>query len=249
MSAQNVLLEKIEGHVAILTLNRPGHANALNRDLFLLIKHEMEVLDNDDNVRVTVITGAGDKAFCAGIDLKERARMPKDEIMPFRNEIIKPCFDAISRFSKPLIAAVNGAAFGGGAELALACDLRIASENGKFAQSEIRWGMIPGCGACQRLRMIVGTGRAKEIIFTGGVIDAGTAAQLGIFNRVIPKEQLVSETKALAMEISKKSLTALKQAKKAVDVGAGISESLELEFELSKECYYTGGAMSGPAGF
>lgn len=249
MKAQDVLIKKVEGHIAFLTLNRPEQANALSKDLFLSIKHEMEALDYDDNVRVTVITGAGEKAFCAGIDLKERARMPKDRIMSFRSEIVKPCFDSIRKFSKPLIAAVNGVAFGGGAELALACDMRIASDKAKFAQSEIRWGMIPACGACQRLRMIVGTGRAKEIIFTGGVIEAKDAAQLGIYNRVVPEQHLVEETKALAAEISTNSLTALKQAKKAVDLGAGISESLELEFELSKECYYAGGAMNGPARF
>ena len=159
MRRQDVLMKKVEGHVAFLTLNRPKQANALSKTLFLSIKREMEALDHDDDVSVTVITGAGDKAFCAGIDLKERAGMPEHEVMSFRTEIIKPCFDSIRRFSKPLIAAVNGVAFGGGAELALACDLRIASANAKFAQSEIRWGMIPACGACQRLRMIVGTGR------------------------------------------------------------------------------------------
>lgn len=249
MKAQDVLITKVEGHVAFLTLNRPKQANALSKALFLSIKREMEALDHDDTVKVAVITGAGDKAFCAGIDLKERAGMPEDEIMSFRTDIIKPCFDSIRRFSKPLIAAVNGAAFGGGAELALACDIRIASQKGTFAQSEIRWGMIPACGACQRLRMIVGTGKAKEIIFTGGVIEAEEAARLGIYNRVVPEEHLAEETETLAVEISRNSLTALKQAKKAVDLGAGISESLELEFELSKECYYAGRAMTGPASF
>lgn len=249
MKAQDALIKKVEGHVAFLTLNRPKQANALSKALFLSIKREMDALDYDDTIRVTVITGAGDKAFCAGIDLKERAGMPEHEVMSFRTEIIKPCFDSMRRFSKPLIAAVNGVAFGGGAELALACDLRIASGNAKFAQSEIRWGMIPACGACQRLRMIVGTGRAKEIIFTGGVIEAEEAARLGIYNKLVPEEHLAEDTKTLAAEISKNSLIALKQAKKAVDLGAGMSESLELEFELSKECYYAGGAMTGPAGF
>lgn len=249
MTAQNVLNKKTEDHIAFLTLNRPEQANALNRALFLALTSEMEALENDDDVRVIVMTGAGEKAFCAGIDLKERAQMPKNEVLSFRERIIKPCFDALRKSTKPIIAAVNGVAFGGGAELALVCDMRVASERARFAQTEIRWGMIPACGACQRLRMIVGIGRAKEIILTGREVGADEALQWGIYNRVVAAGSLMDETKRLASDIAKNSPVAVKQAKKAVDTGANILESLEFEFEASKACYFAGEAMTGPEKF
>jgi len=249
MDDQDVLIRRIEDHIAYLTLNRPDQANSLNKAIFLALGHELEQMEFDDNVRVVVITGQGSKAFCAGIDLKERARMPKNEILPYREKIIRPFFSLLGRFPKPTIAAVNGVAFGGGAELALACDIRIASAEAKFAQSEIRWGMIPACGACQRLRMIVGIGRAKEIIFTGKVLEAEEAVALGIYNRVSPVDDLMAEAGRLASDIARNSPVALAQAKKAIDVGAHISESLNFEFEVSKECYFAGDAMAGPGKF
>ncbi len=249
MTAQRVLTKKVKDHIAFLSLNRPEQANSLNKALFLALKNEMEALEYEDDVRVIVITGAGEKAFCAGIDLKERAKMPKNEILSFRDRYIKSCFDSIRNFTKPLIGAVNGIAFGGGAELALACDIRIASPRARFAQSEIKWGMIPACGACQRLRMIVGIGIAKEVIFTGRVIEAEEAHRLRIYNRVVPPEDLMEEAEKLALEISKNSPIALKQAKRAIDIGASISESLDYEFEVSKECYFIGEAMTEPKKF
>lgn len=249
MEEKGVLEKAVEDRVAILTLNRPDHANALSKALLLALTDAMNQLSNDDNVHVIVITGKGDKAFCAGIDLKERAKMPKAEIMPYREKVIRPCFDALAHCEKPLIAAINGGAYGGGAELALVCDIRIASTTAKFAQSEIKWGMIPACGGCQRLRLIVGLGRAKEIIFTGEAINAEEGEKLGIFNKVVPPERLMEETIELARNISKHSLVALRQAKKAIDVGSAIGEACEYEFELSKECYYHGEAMQGPEKF
>ena len=249
MENQNVVTKKVKDYIAFLTLNRPAQSNSLNSGILLALRHELESIEFDDSVRVVVITGAGEKAFCAGIDLKERAAMPRDKVISFREEVIKPFFTVLARFPKPVIAAVNGVAFGGGAEVALACDLRIASSKAKFAQAEIRWGMIPACGACQRLRMIVGIGRAKEIIFTGSVIDAQEGLELGIYNRVVPPENLMEEAEKLGQEIAKNSPVAVKQAKKALDIGAHISESLDFEFEASKECYFTGEAMTGPEKF
>ena len=249
MSDQKILMKRVENHIAFLTLNRPNHANAFSKDIFLALRHELEEMALDDSVRVLVITGQGSKAFCAGIDLKERAKMPKDEVLPYREKVIRPFFLLLGQFPKPTIAAVNGVAFGGGAELALACDIRIASDQAKFAQTEIRWGMIPACGACQRLRMIVGISKAKEIIFTGKVIEAEEAAALGIYNVVVPFDDLMAEVGRFASDIARNSPVALTQAKKAIDVGACISESLDFEFEVSKECFFTGDAMTGPEKF
>ena len=249
MTAQEVLTKNVEDQIALVTLNRPDQANSLNRALFLAIRHEMEELENDDSVRVIVMTGAGKKAFCAGVDLKERAQMSESKILSDRERVVRPCFNAIKGVTKPIIAAVNGVALGGGAELALICDIRVASKNARFGQTEIKWGMIPACGACQRLRMIVGIGRAKEIIFTGRVMEAEEAFRLGIYNIVVSEGDLMEEAKRLASEIAKNSPIAVKQAKKAIDIGASISEGLDFEFEASKECYFAGGAITGPQKF
>jgi len=249
MSEEEVLIKKVEENVAYLSINRPKQSNSLSRAVFLSLRKELEDMEFDDNIRVVVISGEGEKAFCAGIDLKERAAMPKDEIPKFREKVIRPFFNTLGNFPKPTVAAVNGVAFGGGAEVALACDIRIASSSAKFAQSEIRWGMIPACGGCQRLRMIVGIGRAKELVFTGRVVDADEALQLGIFNKVVPPEQLQAEAQKLAAEIADHSPLAVRQAKKAIDVGADVCEAFDYEFEVSKACYFAGDAMSGPEKF
>ncbi len=249
MIEQDVLNIKVEDNVAYISINRPKQSNSLSRAVFVSLREELEKMEFDDSVRVVVITGEGEKAFCAGIDLKERAAMPKDEIQPYREKVIRPFFNTLGNFPKPVIAAVNGVALGGGAEVALACDIRIASSTAKFSQSEIRWGMIPACGGCQRLRMIVGIGRAKELIFTGRVVEAEEAVQMGIFNKVVPPEDLQKETKRLATEIAGNSPLAVRQAKKAIDVGADVSEAFDYEFEVSKACYFAGDAMAGPEKF
>lgn len=249
MNRQDVLKIKVEDYVAWISINRPDHSNALSRDVFVSLREELDRMAVDDNVRVVVITGEGNKAFCAGIDLKERAAMPEHEILPYRETVIRSFFHSLGNFPKPSVAAVNGVAYGGGAEVALACDIRIASTTARFSQSEIRWGMIPACGGCQRLRMIVGIGRAKELIFTGRVVDAAEAVRLGIFNRAVPPEELEMETRKLAVEIAGHSPVAVRQAKKAIDVGAAVSEAYEYEFEVSKACYFAGDAMAGPGRF
>jgi len=249
MSEQDVLNIKVEESVAYISINRPEQSNSLSRAVFVSLREELDKMAFDDNVRVVVIGGEGEKAFCAGIDLKERAKMPKDEIQPYREKVIRTFFNTLGDFPKPTIAAVNGVAYGGGAEVALACDIRIASSTAKFAQSEIRWGMIPACGGCQRLRMIVGIGRAKELIFTGRVVGAQEAVQMGIFDKVVPPENLQEEVKKLATEIANNSPLAVRQAKKAIDVGADVSGAFDYEFEVSKACYFAGDAMTGPEKF
>jgi enoyl-CoA hydratase/carnithine racemase len=249
MNEQDVINKTIEGNIAYLSINRPNQSNSLSRAVFLSLSNELEQMEYEDGVRVVVLSGEGDKAFCAGIDLKERAKMPKDEIPLFREKVIRPFFTTLGQFPKPTIAAVNGVAFGGGAEVALACDIRIASSSAKFAQSEVKWGMIPACGGCQRLRMIVGIGRAKELIFTGRVVDPEEALHLGIFNKVVPPESLMEEATKLATEIANNSPLAVRQAKKAIDVGADVSEAFDYEFEVSKACYFAGDAMAGPEKF
>ena len=244
-----MLIKKIDGNVVILELNRPKQANALNRELFTRFREELDALQWDDQVRVVIIAGSGDKAFCAGIDLKERALKENDEILRERETIIRPFYVALGNFPKPTIAALNGPALGGGAELALACDIRVASPAARFGLSEIKWGMIPSCGACQRLRLITGMGVAKEIILTGRILEAEDACRLGIYNRLVPYEKLQEETMSLAKQISENPPVAVKQAKKVLDLGANISAALDFDFEASKECFFAGNALSKPKTF
>ena len=241
---QNVLIKEIVGNTAILKLNRPKHANALNRELFIRLREELDTLQWDDEIRAVVIAGSGEKAFCAGIDLKERARKKRDEILRERETVIRPFYVALGNFPKPTIASLNGPALGGGAELALTCDLRVASPGARFGQSEIKWGMIPSCGACQRLRLITGMGVAKEVILTGRVFEAEEAFRLGIYNRMVPFDKLQEETMNLAKGISENPPIAVKQAKKVLDLGADISAALDFDFEASKQCFFAGDALA-----
>ena len=244
-----MLIKKIDGNVVMLKLNRPKQANALNRELFTRLREELDALQWDDQVRVVIIAASGDKAFCAGIDLTERAQKEKDEILRERETIIRPFYVALGNFPKPTIAALNGPALGGGAELALACDIRVASPAARFGLSEIKWGMIPSCGACQRLRLITGMGMAKEIILTGRTLEADEAHRLGIYNRLVTQERLQEEAISFAKQIAENSPIAVKQAKKVLDLGADISAALDFDFEASKECFFAGNALSKPKTF
>ena len=241
-----MLLKEIKEYKAILTLNRPREANSLNSELFQGLTRELEVMDTDKSIRVLIITASKAKAFCAGIDLKERAGKSSDEILLERETIIRRFYSTLAGFSKPVIAAVNGPVLGGGAELILACDIRLATRHASFAQSEINWGMIPSCGACQRLRLLTGVGVAKEIILSGRKLSAEEAFRVGIYNRLVPEDEILAESLTLAQCIAEHSPVAVRQAKKVLDMGSDIYASIEFEFEASKECFFSGNALNKP---
>src|SRR5687768_15968495 len=201
-SYETLLLERRE-RVALITINRPDKRNALN----IRTREEgatlLEEIRNDDSVGVVVITGAGDKAFIAGADIGEfagRTAMMQRDVMTARS-----LFTAIDTFPKPIIAMVNGYCLGGGCELAMACDIRIASERASFGQPEINLGIIPGGGGTQRLTRLVGEGKAMELILGGDIIDAKTAHAIGLVNQVVPSEELELKTMELANRIAEKS--------------------------------------------
>jgi len=248
MRERQIITERRED-VAVVKLNRPSQANALSRDLVAELREEFNLMEWDDSVSVIVLTGCGEKAFCAGIDLKERAALSKEENLLDRRKNVFPFFEKMGEYPKPIIGLINGPAIGGGAELALICDIRIASPNARFCQGEIRWGMIPSCGAIQRLRLIAGMGVAKELILTGRTIEAEEALRLGIYNKVVKKEELMDEGLRLAVEISKFSPITVKQAKRALEIGADIHSALAFDFEASKECFYLGTALKEPERF
>ncbi len=217
MSDNSLLIEK-QDNVAILTLNRPEIMNALNFSLLYALKKEVEQLRLEPDIRVIIITSAGQKAFCAGADLKERASMDelqvKDFIFTIRN-----LFTSIELLNKPVIAAVNGIALGGGTELALACDIRIASANASMGLTETRLAIIPGAGGTQRLPRLIGRGKAKELIFTGRRVDAQEALQIGLVNSICSQDDLLDECKKMAAMICQAGPIAIEQAKYAINYG------------------------------
>jgi len=238
-----------QGRVAIITINRPDKRNALN----IKTREEgaalLDQLRSDDSVGVVVFTGAGDKAFIAGADIAEfagRTAMTQRDVMTSRS-----LFTAIDSFPKPVIAMINGYCLGGGCELALACDIRIASENASFGQPEINLGIIPGGGGTQRLTRLVGEGKSMELILTGEIIDARTAFAIGLVNHVVPADQLQTKTMEIASRIADKSPIALQLAKEAVKLASrsNLDEGLRREIDLFALCFSTEDKDEGVSAF
>ena len=233
---ETILVERRE-RVAIITINRPEKRNALNIQTRAEGAAVLDELRADDSIRVVVITGAGDKAFIAGADIAEfaeRTAITQREVMLERS-----LFSAIDGFPKPIIAMVNGYCLGGGCEVALACDIRIASENASFGQPEINLGIIPGGGGTQRLTRLVGEGKAMELILTGEIIDAHEAFTLGLANHLVPADQLETKTMEIANRIAEKSPIALRLAKEAIKLASrsNLDEGLRREVDLFALCF------------
>jgi enoyl-CoA hydratase len=245
---ETLVLEKRD-RVAIITINRPDKRNALN----IKTREEgaalLEELRNDSSVGVVVFTGAGDKAFIAGADIAEfagRTSITQRDVMMGRS-----LFTAIDTFPKPVIAMINGFCLGGGCELALACDIRVASEKAQFGQPEINLGIIPGGGGTQRLTRLVGEGKAMELILTGQFIDAQTAYSIGLVNHVVPADQLEAKTMEIAQQIARKSPIALQLAKEAVKIASrsNLDEGLRREVDLFALCFSTEDKDEGVSAF
>ncbi len=226
MSYENIAVEK-DGAIGIVTLNRPQQLNALSYGLVKELALALEALDQDPEVRVLVVTG-GEKVFAAGADIKEMAEAgPFDERVQGRLAFR----DRINKISKPVVAAVSGYALGGGCELALSCDIIVASETARFGQPEINLGTIPGSGGTQRLTRLVGKYRAMEMVLVGEYIDAAEARRLGLVNKVVPVELLLEEAKALAGKIAAKPPLAVKFVKESINKALNTTLDEGLEFE------------------
>lgn len=240
MTTPSLIDVEHRGAAAWVTLRRPEAANALSRKLVAELRAVAARLHRETQpgarvppVRAVVITGVGN-AFCAGADLKERLAMSRDETRTFLDEL-GAAVDAVAALPAPVIAAVNGAAFGGGLELALACDLRVAADGVSVGLVETRLGIIPGAGGTQRLARLIGTSRAKELIFTGRRIDAATAKAMGLVTDVVPGAELVAAVDRLVDEIAGAGPLAVAEAKAAIDGGValGLAEGLAHE----RRCY------------
>jgi enoyl-CoA hydratase/carnithine racemase len=247
---ENILLKEEKDGVIQLTLNRPGVMNSLSFDLLRALQQEVEAIRFMPDVRVVIITGAGEKAFCSGADLKERATMSpaqvKEYILTIRN-----LFTAIEYLNKPVIAAVNGIALGGGTELALASDIRIVSKTALMGLTETRLAIIPGAGGTQRLPRLVGKGKAKELIFTGRRVGADEALSIGLANQICEPDQLLAEAGKMAAMILETGPIAIEQAKYAINYGleTDLSTGLAIESNAYWVCIPTQDRLEGLAAF
>ena len=248
MSEQTILVEK-DGRIAILTVNRPDKLNALNEQVRTDLLAALDRTAADDTVGVVVLTGAGEKSFIAGADIGEFAgRTPFDQREAMRSPRI---FDVMGSFPKPVIAMINGFCLGGGCELALSCDIRIASEKARFGQPEINLGLIPGGGGTQRLSRLVGLGHSLRLILTGDMIGAAEAREIGLVELVVPHDELRAKTLELAGKIAGKSPLTLRVAKEAVRASQklAIEEGIAYERDLFCLCFSTADKEEGVKAF
>ncbi|WP_067726547.1 enoyl-CoA hydratase/isomerase family protein [Oceanobacillus damuensis] len=236
MNFENIILT-VNEHIATVTINRPEVRNALNQRTWEELENAIDQISNNDEVLVCIITGAGEKAFVAGADVGWlNSRIPNDM---FKGSAQNVC-NKISQCSKPVIAAINGYALGGGCEIALASDIRYASDNAKLGQPEINLGIIPGAGGTQRLAQLVGSGIAKELIFTGKLITADEAKAIGLVDKVVKQEKLAEEVLTLAQDIVSKPPLAVQMAKRAINIGLATDLNTGLSYELAAQAVLYG---------
>lgn len=231
LKLENVLYEKKDG-IAYVTLNRPKVLNALNKATWQDLRTAFEDARDDANVRGIILTGAGDKAFIAGADISELATagaVQAEESSTFGQDVL----NLIENLGKPVIAAINGFALGGGCETAMACTIRLASENAKFGQPEVKLGVLPGGGGTQRLPRLVGKGRALQLILTGGMIGASEAYRIGLVNEVVSGVELIPRAESLLREIFANAPLAIKYSLEAVNKGMDTSQTEGLALEAS----------------
>lgn len=229
---ENVTLERSGEYNAILSLNRPQALHALSKDLLHQLNDKLNEIKRDRSIRVVILTATGEKAFCVGADLKERKGIPEDQVI-HAVELIRETISNLEALPQPVIGVLNGVAFGGGLEMALACDLRIAEENIKLGLTETALAIIPGAGGTQRLTRLIGLSKAKELIFTARRINAHEAKELGLIDYVVPRSELFIKANELAEEMVKNGPIALVQAKKAMNEGYNLPLQVGLQIELA----------------
>ena len=246
----NTLLRADQGKVTTLTLHRPEVMNAINLAMLGALREEIEDIRSDPAVRVVTITGAGEKAFCAGADLEERAGFDEAQVKEYLARI-GDLFRAIEFLDRPVIAAINGVALGGGTELALACDIRIASADATLGLTETHLAVIPGAGGTQRLPRLIGPGKAKELIFMGRRIPAQEALDIGLVNQVHEADDLLAECHKMAEIMTKAGPIAIAQAKYAIDRGldTDLDSGLAIEAEAYGKTIPTADRLEGLAAF
>lgn len=249
MQYNNILSESNSG-ISTITINRPKKLNALNIETINELHHALSNANDDNNVKVIIITGSGDKAFVAGADISEFADFDIEEGKELAAEGQKKLFDFIENLPTPVIAAVNGFALGGGLELAMACHFRVASDNAKMGLPEVSLGVIPGYGGTQRLPQLVGKGRAMEMIMTAGMIDANAAKDFGLVNHVTSQEELLPLTEKIAGKIMRNSSVAISAAIKAINANFKDGKNgYKVEISQFGKCFGTNDFHEGTTAF
>jgi enoyl-CoA hydratase len=249
MGYETIIIEQ-EGSVGILKLNRPQVLNALNGKVISELLLVLNQIEKEVMPKVLIITGAGEKAFVAGTDIVEMEKLSSFEAREFAS-LVRKAIDKVACLNRPVIAAINGFALGGGCELAMACDIRIASEKAKMGQPETGLGIIPGAGGTQRLPRLVGPSRAKQLVFTGEIIDGKTALEIGLVDKVVPPDHLMEEAKKMAFTIAGKPKIALALAKEAINRGLDmdLQDGLSYEIECFAQCFSTQDQKEGMRAF
>jgi enoyl-CoA hydratase len=243
------LLTELEQGILTATVNRPDKLNALNRSVFDDLNAMMDQVDTDPAIRGVILTGSGPKAFVAGADISEFNQLSKEEAMALAKRG-QDCFFRLERSRKPIIAAVNGFALGGGCELAMSCHIRLASENARFGQPEVNLGLIPGYGGTQRLTQLIGKGRAMELMMSGNMLNAADAHRVGLVNHVFTADSLLEESKKLLMTILAKGPNAVGRVIAAVNAaGAPDEAGYKEEVRLFGECFGTPEMQEGVGAF
>ncbi len=244
------LLYNKEDGIAKVTINRPEALNALNTEVYAELSALFTNIEKDREVRVVIIAGSGKKSFVAGTDVAEMQSKTNVTIREIQT-LVREVLEKIEKLPRPVIAAINGFALGGGLELAMACDLRIASENARLGQPEINLGIIPGGGGTQRLTRLVGIAKAKELVYTGDMVDATTAHNIGLVNKVVPPDDLMAEVERIAQKIAEKGGVALSLAKAAISGGSNmdLSSGLDLEMQCFALCFATEDQKEGMSAF
>ena len=246
----NNLLLEVENGIALLTINRPKALNALNSETLAELNACLAELENNDDVKVVILTGSGEKSFVAGADISEMVNATPAEGRKM-GLLAREAFGRLENMPQVTIAAVNGFALGGGCEISMSCDIRVASDNAKFAQPECGLGILPGFGGTQRLPRLVGKGRAKELIFTCDMISADEAFRMGLANHVVPQAELIDYCKAMAGRIMKNGPYAVALAKQAINTGSDtdLDSGLKLEANLFGLSFSTADRMEGMTAF
>jgi len=249
MNFKSLLIDITEG-TAVVTINRPEALNALNLEILEELAAVFDDLTRNDSVACVILTGSGGKAFVAGADIAAMQALDAVSAGHFAR-LGHEVMSVIENFSKPVIAAVNGFALGGGCELAMACDIRVAAENARFGQPEVNLGVIPGFGGTLRLTRLIGKGRAKELIFTGDMINAQEAYRIGLANKVVPAEELLTVARDMATKIASKGPVAVRFAKEAVDSGLemDLDRAGQFEANLFALCFATADQKEGMQAF
>jgi len=230
MTLETILYEKADG-IGLITLNRPDRMNALSRQLKEEVWSIFESWEGDDEIRAVILTG-GEKVFSAGADIKERSTVQVTQAQFYSaQKKSQEFYTRIEQFEKPVIAAVSGVALGGGCELALVCDLRIASETARFGLPEVKLGSMPSAGGTQRLPRLIGATRAKEMLFSGEFVDAREAYRIGLVTKVVPTERLMQEAREWALKLAERPPLSIKYIKRAVQVGLELDLQSGLDYE------------------